>query len=115
MDFSKHIGKTVKARDGMQTTIIAHVPEAVEQHQLVVVGADKRVRTCTIEGHFIRHSEAHPFDLMPPTKTIRMRAYRDPTGKHWVITENQWPDFQLGVDTGKASWVSEPFDVEIEA
>ena len=114
MDFSKHIGKTVKARNGMPVDIIAYVPEAGERYRLVVMGHDKRVRTCTIDGRFALHGRQTHLDLMPPTTKIRMRAYRHPNGTVQGVVVDQ-DEFLLTLGGGHWNPCSEPFDVEIEA
>ena len=114
MDFSKHIGKTVKTIQGGEVKLVAHVPEAWPSQEIVGFHSKFGINTYSRCGQrYSNRTSSH--DLMPPTTTVRMRAYRHPNGTVQGVVVDQWPDFQLWVDTGKAAWVSEPFDVEIEA
>lgn len=115
MDFSKHIGKTVKNRRGHQVRIAAHIPDAKPGYEIAVVDNHGTVYHVDPQGNFDKPGRTDGLDLMPPTTTVRMRAYRAGSGTVTGMPEALWPECQKYVARGNCSWVSEPFDVEIEA
>ena len=114
-DFSKlERGTVVRDQQGDEYEFIAYVPGAVEDNQLVLRRLDsKRLVMRTKFGCALPSGRTHDLDLLPPTKTIRMRVARTLQIPHAPILgfpEHKWAEIERSPNH---EWISEPFDVEV--